>query len=205
MDLCILIPAIVGLVSAFLGYLLGKATSSKGNGNTKENISSSSNKSTGKAVKSSVDSSSPKAPKAEEKPKPKAEEKAPITPKAEETIAPKVEEEKAPKIEETPPAPQAAFSAALAKSVYGRKIDRDDLTVIEGIGPKIASLFIRKGVSTWKQLSECSLEKCQDILKSGGDQYSAHNPETWPKQAKLAHEDKWQQLHGWQNSLNGGN
>lgn len=196
MDLCILIPAIVGLISAFLGYLLGKATSSKGNGNTKENISSSSNKSTSKEVKSSVDSSSPKAPKAEEKPKPKAEE----------TIsAPKVEEEKAPKIEETPPAPQAAFSAALAKSVYGRKIDRDDLTVIEGIGPKISSLFIRKGVSTWKQLSECSLEKCQDILKSGGDQYSAHNPETWPKQAKLAHEDKWQQLHGWQNSLNGGN
>lgn len=156
MDLCILIPAIVGIISAILGFLLGKTLSSKTNGKT----SSSNNK-------PSVDSSKPV----------KTEEGAVKT----------------------------VFSALLAKSVYGKKIELNDLTIIKGIDSEIANLLIEKGISTWEQLSECSVEECQDILKSAGGQHNAHNIETWPKQAKLASKDKWQQLNVWQNGLDGEN
>lgn len=60
------------------------------------------------------------------------------------------------------------------------------------MGPKIEELFHNSGISTWKELGETSIDKCQEVLKSGGDRYRAHKPNTWPKQAQLAYEGKWQ-------------
>lgn len=100
--------------------------------------------------------------------------------------------------------PLIAFDAAAAKAVYGKKIKQDDLTVVEGIGPKISGLFNNFDVKTWKDLSECSLDKCQEVLDSGGERYKIHNPGTWPRQAKLAYEGKWEELKKWQDSLDGG-
>ena len=96
------------------------------------------------------------------------------------------------------------FNAALAKEVFGKKIKENDLTVVEGIGPKISQLFNNHNVKTWKDLSECSVEKCKEVLISGGDRFKMHKPNTWPKQAKLAYEGKWQDLHKWQDELDGG-
>ncbi|MFY0712254.1 hypothetical protein J1D01_01140 [Seonamhaeicola sp. NFXS20] len=96
------------------------------------------------------------------------------------------------------------FNATAAKAVFGKKIKENDLTVVEGIGPKIQGLFHNHDVKTWKALSECSIEKCQEVLKSGGDRFKMHNPGTWTKQAKLAYEGKWQELKDWQDQLDGG-
>lgn len=104
-------------------------------------------------------------------------------------------------------APAAAlipFDAAAAKAVFGKTIKQDDLKIVEGIGPKIQELFHNHDVKTWKALSECSVEKCQDVLNSGGERFKIHRPGTWPKQAKLAYEGKWEELLKWQDELDGG-
>lgn len=96
------------------------------------------------------------------------------------------------------------FNASEAAAVFGKKIKENDLTIIEGIGPKIADLFHNKGIKTWKALSESSVEKCQEVLNSGGERYKIHNPGTWPEQAKLAYEGQWKKLFEWQEELDGG-
>ncbi|HNQ26435.1 MAG TPA: hypothetical protein PKL92_00790 [Aquaticitalea sp.] len=96
------------------------------------------------------------------------------------------------------------FDASAAAAVFGKKIKENDLTIVEGIGPKIQELFHNHDVRTWKALSECSVEKCQKVLDSGGDNYRIHNPGTWPEQARLAYEGKWKELLKWQEELDGG-
>ncbi|WP_431165974.1 hypothetical protein [Tenacibaculum halocynthiae] len=96
------------------------------------------------------------------------------------------------------------FNATDAKAAFGKKIKQDDLKVVEGIGPKIEGLFHNFGIKTWKSLGETSIEKCQEVLKSGGDRYKIHKPGTWPKQAQLAYEGKWKELKDWQDKLDGG-
>ena len=96
------------------------------------------------------------------------------------------------------------FNGDAAKAVFGKKIKQDDLTVVEGIGPKIQQLFHNHDVKTWKALSECSIEKCQTVLDSGGERYKIHKPNTWPKQAELAYQGKWAELLKWQDELDGG-
>ncbi len=96
------------------------------------------------------------------------------------------------------------FDAAAAKAVFGKKIKENDLTIVEGIGPKIQELFHNHDVKTWKTLSECTIDKCQVVLDSGGDRFKMHSPGTWPEQAKMAYEGKWEQLLKWQDELDGG-
>lgn len=96
------------------------------------------------------------------------------------------------------------FNAAEAKAVFGKKIKKNDLTIIEGIGPKIAELFHNKNVNTWKALSECSVEQCRIILDEAGERFKVHNPGTWPEQAKMAYDGHWKKLYDWQEELDGG-
>ncbi len=96
------------------------------------------------------------------------------------------------------------FDASAAKAVFGKKIKQDDLKIVEGIGPKIEGLFHNFDIKTWKALSEATVEKCQEVLNSGGDRYRIHKPDTWPQQAKLAYEGKWKELLEWQDKLDGG-
>ena len=96
------------------------------------------------------------------------------------------------------------FDGDAAKAVFGKKIKQDDLKVVEGIGPKIEGLFHDFDIKTWKALSETSIEKCQEVLNSGGERYKIHNPGTWPKQSQLAYEGKWAALLKWQDELDGG-
>ena len=96
------------------------------------------------------------------------------------------------------------FNAALAKQAYNRTVKENDLKVIEGIGPKIQHLFHNNNIKTWKSLANCSVEKGQCILDKAGEAYRIHSPKTWPKQARMAYEGKWQELRQWQDKLNGG-
>ncbi len=97
-----------------------------------------------------------------------------------------------------------AFDAGLAQAVFGKKIKQDDLTLVEGIGPKIAELFQDAGIRTWQDLAETSVERCREILDAAGTRFAVHEPDTWPKQAQLAAEGKWQELLDWQDKLDGG-
>ena len=97
-----------------------------------------------------------------------------------------------------------AFDSGLAKSIFGQNIKENDLTVVEGIGQKIQELFHKNNIKTWKSLSNCSVQKCQSILDDAGEAYRIHNPGTWPKQARMAYEGKWEKLLKWQEELDGG-
>ncbi|MDC1162402.1 hypothetical protein OAT18_03060 [Tenacibaculum sp.] len=96
------------------------------------------------------------------------------------------------------------FDSAIAKAAFGKKVKQDDLKIVEGIGPKIEQLFHGFDIKTWKDLGETSVEKCQEVLNSGGERYRVHKPTTWPEQAKLAYEGKWAALKAWQDELDGG-
>lgn len=80
----------------------------------------------------------------------------------------------------------------------------DDLAIIEGIGPKIAVILHRENIYTFEQLSNSSVNKLQSILDKAGPKFNAHNPSTWPAQAKLAAQGKWDELKAWQIKLIGG-
>jgi predicted flap endonuclease-1-like 5' DNA nuclease len=172
---CILIPLLTGLISAYLGYLLGKSgkKSSKNDGDDslekelkkckkrndelEANLMSFTNSNS--AARSSFVS---------------------------ETVS------------------ELPFDASSALAALGKKVKQDDLKIVEGIGPKIEELFHAAGIKTWKALGSTSVEKCQQILDAAGERYAIHNPGTWPQQSQMAYEGKWNELKTWQDSLDGG-
>ncbi len=131
-------------------------------------------------------------------PKPVAKKKA--APKKVEKVEEKtVMEAPAPVVEEKP----AKEEAPKAKKTT-KKAKDDDFKKIEGIGPKISQLIKDTGIETFAQLAETEVEKLREILDAAGNRYKIHNPTTWPAQAKLAAEDKWDELKKWQDELDGG-
>ena len=80
----------------------------------------------------------------------------------------------------------------------------DDLKIIEGVGPKIADLLVEAGIATFAQLAASTPEAIKEILENAGSQYNIHNPATWPAQAQLAADGKWDELKTLQDELIGG-
>jgi len=78
----------------------------------------------------------------------------------------------------------------------------EDLSRIEGIGPKIDSVLKVAGITTYSQLAETEVNQLQVILKEVG--LSRFNPETWPEQASLAAQGNWDGLSALQEELRGG-
>jgi len=74
---------------------------------------------------------------------------------------------------------------------------KDDLTVIEGVGPNIQRLFFQNNINSWESLSKCSVQKCQSILDTAGEAYKMHSPKGWPDQARMAHRGQWERLRKW--------
>ena len=47
-------------------------------------------------------------------------------------------------------------------------------------------------------------EAIKGLLTAAGSRYASHNPGTWPKQAELAAQGKFDELKTWQDELDGG-
>lgn len=77
----------------------------------------------------------------------------------------------------------------------------DDLKKVEGIGPKIEETLKAAGISTFAQLATTEVEKITEII---AEVRGNHVPDTWPQQAGLAAEGKWEELKKWQDELDGG-
>jgi predicted flap endonuclease-1-like 5' DNA nuclease len=92
----------------------------------------------------------------------------------------------------------AAATNIVANAASDRK---DDLKIVEGIGPKIEQLMFNDGIFTWKQLGESPLERLQKILDDAGPRYRIHNPKTWGEQAMMAHNGEWDKLKEFQDFL----
>ncbi len=128
-------------------------------------------------------------------------EAAPVAAEAPVVEAPKKAE--APKAEKNAPAKKKA-TAEKIELPSGKKIKKDDLKMVEGVGPKIEGLLNEGGIVTWEDLANAPVEKVQAILDEAGPRYRMHSPTTWAKQARLAHEEKWQELEDLQDRLVGG-
>ncbi|NRB62728.1 MAG: hypothetical protein HRU40_06835 [Saprospiraceae bacterium] len=98
----------------------------------------------------------------------------------------------------------AAKLETLALKKLGFNQDPNDLKIIEGIGPKIEKLLKAAGIITWSDLSEASVESLQTILTDSGSRFRLAQPNTWPKQAKLAMNADWDALKKYQDELQGG-
>ncbi|MGL4172480.1 MAG: hypothetical protein ACRCTR_00155 [Actinomycetota bacterium] len=119
------------------------------------------------------------------------------TPAAPEVAAPLKEE---PALSETSAAPDVAAGAA----ALGVKLKLDDLTVVEGIGPKIQELLNGGGITTWRQLSQAEVTTLRSILENAGPRFQMHDPTTWPQQAGLLADGSWDEFKSLTERLSGG-
>lgn len=96
------------------------------------------------------------------------------------------------------------FEKLAAKKMGFSSTNPNDLKVVEGIGPKIESLFKNAGINTWSELAATATSRMQEILTEAGDRYRLADPGTWAQQAGLAAAGKWEELRQLQASLRGG-
>ncbi len=83
-------------------------------------------------------------------------------------------------------------------------VSRDDLKIVEGIGPKIEELLKAHGIKTWDDIASADTKTLKEILTKGGERFQMHDPSSWSDQAALAVEGKWKELEEYQNLLIGG-
>ncbi len=89
-------------------------------------------------------------------------------------------------------------------SIYGA-LKEDNLQVVEGIGPKMEEVLKENGVKTIGQLASMNKGEIDAILAKYGNKYTRIiDPTTWPQQAALANDDKWEELIAMQKSLDTG-
>ena len=101
--------------------------------------------------------------------------------------------------------PQAAAkSIASVPKKYLTKAGADDLTVVEGIGPKIGDLLIAADITTFAQLASTKISRIEEVLKAAGSRYALANPGTWPEQAALLAAGKFDEFEKLAEELDGG-
>jgi predicted flap endonuclease-1-like 5' DNA nuclease len=97
---------------------------------------------------------------------------------------------------------------AMAKSAVETPVEEkqpvaDDLKMIEGIGPTIAGLLAQSGIETFQLLADSPIERLDEILTGARLRHLA-DPATWPEQARLAANGKWEELKQLQGTLKAG-
>lgn len=154
-----------------------------------------------------------KSDKQEEKEAPAKEE---VPAKAEKAAESVKAEAPAPKVEEAPvaeaakeaeveefAAPEVKEEAKPAKAKKA-KAEADDLTKIEGAGPKAAEALVNSGIETFAKLAKADPEKIKEILTEASSRMAHLDPTSWPKQAQMAADGKWDELKEWQDNAKGG-
>lgn len=102
------------------------------------------------------------------------------------------------------PAIEERVEEAVTNTSKPSEKDTDDLSIIEGIGPKIANILFDNGVFTFRQLATTPVYKIREMLDEAGSHFSMHDPSTWVEQALLAAEERWDELDALKDRLIGG-
>ena len=89
-------------------------------------------------------------------------------------------------------ATSATPDVATGSEVLGRRLALDDLTVIDGVGPKIAGVLADAGFDTWRALAAAEVERLRDVLVEANPRYRMHDPSDWPAQAALLADGRWE-------------
>lgn len=94
-----------------------------------------------------------------------------------------------------------AAPKATAKKASGKAAD---LKKIEGAGPKAAEALVNAGVDTFEKLAKETPEHISEILSEASSRLAHLVTDTWPKQAQMAADGKWDELKEYQDKLDGG-
>lgn len=137
-------------------------------------------------------------------------------PKEKAAPAPKEKAAPAPKKEAAAKAPEATEPKETAKVAEVKEVKEDapkkakstgkadDLTKIEGIGPKAAEAIVNSGIETYAKLAEAKADKIKEIITEASSRMAHLDPTSWPKQAKMAADGNWDELKKWQDNTKGG-
>jgi predicted flap endonuclease-1-like 5' DNA nuclease len=79
----------------------------------------------------------------------------------------------------------------------------DDFKKLEGIGTKIETALQAAGIKTYADLRASDNNTLKAILNTASPAFNRHDPETWPYQADLAYNAKWDKLKEYQDFLMG--
>lgn len=78
----------------------------------------------------------------------------------------------------------------------------DDLLVIEGIGPRVSTIVTAAGISSFAELASADVERLRTLLADAG--VKTIDPSTWPEQARIANEGRWDDLRALQRRIKNG-
>ena len=98
--------------------------------------------------------------------------------------------------------PAQAEAPVAAKNEPAKGAGSNDLTVIEGIGPKIAVVLNEAGITTLDELAAADVDRLNEILQQADLRLA--DASTWPEQAALAAASKWDEFHELTGQLKGG-
>lgn len=97
-----------------------------------------------------------------------------------------------------------ATRSSVGRAKRGKKRDgADDLTVIEGIGPKMSDALIAAGFDTFAKLAQATETELTAAIEAAGMRF-APSMATWAEQAGYAEREDWSGLENLQSSLSGG-
>lgn len=119
-----------------------------------------------------------------------------------EAPAPKAKRAATAKIEAPSPAAAPAPKARTTKKAA--KAEGDNLTVIEGIGPKTQAALYNSGITTYAQVASTSAEDLHRIVKVENKVQIVGDSATWPKQAQFLVDGDADGLKAYQDRLVGG-
>lgn len=94
--------------------------------------------------------------------------------------------------------------ATASEEVQEASVTPDDLTKVEGIGPKTQEILNAAGIMSFADLADAGADYVQGLLDQAGGVMKAMDPTTWPQQAQMAADGKWEELKVWQDELDGG-
>ncbi len=97
-----------------------------------------------------------------------------------------------------------AVIAAPKALVSATKNGKDDIELIEGIGPKIAKVLADNGITTFAALAAAKADDMAAMLKASGGRFSAASAGTWAEQAALLRDGKMDEFKKLTDELVGG-
>ncbi|MGV6846055.1 MAG: 50S ribosomal protein L21 [Lutibacter sp.] len=121
-----------------------------------------------------------------------------------ETISATGSKKKAPAKKAAPKKEEAKKADVKKASPKKTSVKADDLKKIEGVGPKAAEAMVNAGLDTFAKVAKADPKKLAEILTEASSRLAHLVTDTWPKQAKLAADGKWDELKELQDRLDGG-
>jgi predicted flap endonuclease-1-like 5' DNA nuclease len=117
--------------------------------------------------------------------------------------APAVEKPAHTTVVEHQPAPAPAPPPPPPPPAPAARSGPDDLTVIEGIGPKMSAALIAAGIDTYEKLASTSEDDLREAIRAQGMRFAPSIP-TWAAQAAYAARGDFDGLSAYQSSLGAG-